>query len=415
MVIGQGFADRYLTNDEICGIVQQGLGSLDLDGKRVLVIIPDGTRTMPTPLMFGLFEKQLASRVAALDYLVALGTHPMMSDAQLSKLVGRPVENGQAGKSRIFNHHWENPANFLTLGVIPATEISEITGGLLAEEVPVQLNKMILDYDQIIICGPVFPHEVVGFSGGTKYFFPGIGGSEIINLTHWVGALMTNYRVIGSGYTPLRAIIDRAVSFIDRPTECFALVVTHEGVAGLYFGTPQEAWKSASALSAQKHIVYVKKPFRRVLSVMPKLYDDLWTGAKGMYKMEPAVADGGEVVIYAPHIDEVSYTHGKLIEEIGYHCRDYFLAQWEKFKGYPGGVLAHSTHVKGLGAYDAATGKETPRIQVTLATGIPRERCERINLGYLDPATIHPEEWAGREDEGILMVPRAGEMLYRVQ
>ena len=415
MVIGQGFADRYLTNDEICGIVQQGLGSLDLDGKRVLVIIPDGTRTMPTPLMFDLFEKQLASRVAALDYLVALGTHPMMSDAQLSKLVGRPVENGQAGKSRIFNHHWENPANFLTLGVIPATEISEITGGLLAEEVPVQLNKMILDYDQIIICGPVFPHEVVGFSGGTKYFFPGIGGSEIINLTHWVGALMTNYRVIGSGYTPVRAIIDRAVSFIDRPTACFALVVTHEGVAGLYFGTPQEAWKSASALSAQKHIVYVKKPFRRVLSVMPKLYDDLWTGAKGMYKMEPAVADGGEVVIYAPHIDEVSYTHGKLIEEIGYHCRDYFLAQWEKFKGYPGGVLAHSTHVKGLGAYDAATGKETPRIQVTLATGIPRERCERINLGYLDPATIHPEEWAGREDEGILMVPRAGEMLYRVQ
>ena len=353
--------------------------------------------------------------MAALDYLVALGTHPMMSDAQLSKLVGRPVENGQAGKSRIFNHHWENPANFLTLGVIPATEISEITGGLLAEEVPVQLNKMLLDYDQIIICGPVFPHEVVGFSGGTKYFFPGIGGSEIINLTHWVGALMTNYRVIGSGYTPVRAIIDRAVSFIDRPTECFALVVTHEGVAGLYFGTPQEAWKSASALSAQKHIVYVKKPFRRVLSVMPKLYDDLWTGAKGMYKMEPAVADGGEVVIYAPHIDEVSYTHGKLIEEIGYHCRDYFLAQWEKFKGYPGGVLAHSTHVKGLGAYDAATGKETPRIQVTLATGIPRERCERINLGYLDPATIHPEEWAGREDEGILMVPRAGEMLYRVQ
>ncbi|HUZ47140.1 MAG TPA: lactate racemase domain-containing protein [Terriglobia bacterium] len=415
MVIGQGFADRYLTNDEVCGIVQQGLGSLDLDGKRVLVIIPDGTRTMPTPLMVDLFEKQLASRVAALDYLVALGTHPMMSDAQLSKLVGRPVENGQAGNSHIFNHHWENPANFLTLGVIPASEISEITGGLLAEEVPVRLNKMILDYDQIIICGPVFPHEVVGFSGGTKYFFPGIGGSEIINLTHWVGALMTNYRVIGSGYTPVRAIIDRAVSFIDRPMACFALVVTHEGVAGLYFGSPQEAWKSASALSAQKHIVYVKKPFRRVLSVMPKLYDDLWTGAKGMYKMEPAVADGGEVVIYAPHIDEVSYTHGKVIEEIGYHCRDYFLAQWEKFKGYPGGVLAHSTHVKGLGAYDAATGKETPRIQVTLATGISRERCERINLGYLDPATIHPEEWAGREDEGILMVPRAGEMLYRVQ
>lgn len=415
MIIGEGYADRYLTNDEVCRIVQKGLGSLDLDGKRVLVIIPDGTRTMPGPLMFDLFEKQLASRAAALDYLVALGTHPMMSDEQLSKLVGRPVKDGQAGKSHIFNHHWEDPANFLTLGVIPASEVSQITGGLLAEEIPVRLNKMILDYDQLIICGPVFPHEVVGFSGGTKYFFPGIGGSEIINRTHWVGALMTNFRVIGSGYTPVRALIDRAVGFIDRPMACFALVVTHEGVAGVYFGTPQEAWKPASELSAQKHIVYVNKPFRRVLSVMPKLYDDLWTGAKGMYKMEPAVADGGEVVIYAPHITEVSYTHGKLIEEIGYHCRDYFLAQWDKFKSYPGGVLAHATHVKGLGTYDAATGKETPRIQVTLATGIPRERCERINLGYLDPATVHPEEWAGREDEGILMVPRAGEMLYRVQ
>jgi nickel-dependent lactate racemase len=415
MVTGQGFADRYLANDEVSRIVQEGLGSLDLGGKRVLIIIPDGTRTMPVSLMFDLFEKQLSPGVAILDYLVALGTHPLMSDAQLGKLVGRPVEKGQAGKSRIFNHHWEDPANFATLGVIPASETAEITGGLLAQEIPVRLNKKILDYDQIIICGPVFPHEVVGFSGGTKYFFPGIGGPEIINLTHWVGALMTNFRVIGSGYTRVRAIIDRAASFISRPVACFALVVTHEGVAGLYFGSPQEAWKSAAALSAQKHIIYVKKPFRRVLSVLPELYDDLWTGAKGMYKVEPVVAEGGEVVIYAPHINEVSYTYGKLIDAIGYHCRDYFLAQWDKFKGYPGGVLAHSTHVKGLGKYDASTGKETPRIQVTLATGISRERCQRINLQYLDPETVHPEEWKGREDEGILLASRAGETLYRVE
>jgi lactate racemase len=176
-----------------------------------------------------------------------------------------------------------------------------------------------------------------------------------------------------------------------------------------------EAWKLASALSAQKDIIYVDKPFLRVLSIMPTLYDDLWTGAKGMYKMEPAIADGGEVVILAPHISEISYTHGRLIDEIGYHCRDYFLAQWDKYKGYPGGVLAHSTHVKGLGQYDASTGKETPRIQVTLATGIPEERCRRVNLGYLDPTRLRRQDWEGREDEGILVVPRAGEMLYRVR
>jgi nickel-dependent lactate racemase len=415
VVIGKGFTERYLTNAEAREIVREGLGTLSVDGKRVLVIIPDGTRTMPMPLMFTLFDELLAPRVAALDYLVALGTHPPMTDAQLSKLVGRTVVDGRAGKCHIYNHAWEDPATFAHVGTIPAGEISQITGGLMSQDVPVKLNRLILDYDQLVICGPVFPHEVVGFSGGTKYLFPGIGGPEIINFTHWLGAVITNYAVIGSGYTPVRAVIDRGAAFIDRPMACFALVVTHEGLAGLYVGTPEEAWQAASALSAKKHIVYVDRPFRRVLSVMPELYDDLWTGAKGMYKMEPAVADGGEVVIYAPHITEVSYTHGKLIDEIGYHCRDYFLKQWERFKEYPGGVLAHSTHVKGLGAYDAATGIETPRISVTLATGIPRERCRRINLGYLDPKTVDLRAWRGREDEGVLVVPRAGEMLYRVK
>jgi nickel-dependent lactate racemase len=298
--------------------------------------------------------------------------------------------------------------------VIPAAEIGTITDGLLAQEVPVRLNKLICDYDQIIICGPVFPHETAGFSGGTKYFFPGIAGSEIIDLTHWLGALMTNFKIIGVGYTPVRAIIDRAAGLIDRPTACFALVVTHQGLAGMYFGSPHEAWESASALSARKHIIYVKKPFRRVLSIMPRLYDDIWTAGKGMHKMEPAVADGGEVVIFAPHITEISYTHGKLIEEIGYHCRDYFLAQWDKFKSYPGGILAHSSAVKGLGKYDAATHTETPRIRVTLATAIPEARCRHVNLGYLDPNSINREEWEGRESEGVLVVLRSGEMLYRV-
>jgi len=415
MVAGKGFADRYLTEEEVSRIVQEGLRSLSVDGKRVLTIIPDGTRTMPMPLMFRLLQEKLAGRVAALDFLVALGTHQPMSDEQLSRLVGQPVRDGVAGSIRIFNHRWDLPETFVTLGVITAAQIAEITGGLLVQEVPVRPNRLILDYDQILICGPVFPHEVVGFSGGNKYFFPGISGPEIINLTHWFGALVTNYKIIGAGYTPVRAVIDRAAGFIDRPVACFALVVTHQGVAGLYFGSAQEAWKAASALSAQKHIVHVAKPFRRVLSVMPRMYDDLWVAGKGMYKMEPAVADGGEVVIYAPHLNEVSYTHGKVIEEVGYHCRDYFVAQWDKFKGYPGGVLAHSTHVKGLGHYNAASGAETPRIQVTLATGISREHCRHINLGYLDPATVNPQDWEGQEEEGILVVPRAGEMLYRVK
>jgi lactate racemase len=415
MMIGQGFTEHYLTNDEIRAIVREALDSLHLAGKRVLILIPDGTRSMPMPLMFSLFEEMLGSRARALDYLVALGTHQPMSDSQLGKLIGQPVIRGRAGASRIFNHEWQDPANFVHIGTLPASEIARITDGLMAQDVPVRLNKLIFNYDQLIVCGPVFPHEVVGFSGGNKYFFPGIAGAEIINFTHWLGAVITNYKVIGAGYTPVRAVIDRAASFIDRPKACLALVVTHDGLAGIYFGTPEEAWQSAAKLSAQKHIVYVDRPFQRVLSVMPEMYDDLWTAAKGMYKMEPAVADGGEVVIYAPHISEVSHTHGRLIDEIGYHCRDYFMKQWDRFKDYPGGVLAHSTHVKGLGTYDPQTGLESPRIRVTLATGIPAERCALINLGYLDPKKVNLKEWENRESDGTLVVPRAGEMLYRVK
>jgi nickel-dependent lactate racemase len=415
MVIGKGSTDHYLTEAETGQIVAQALDSLNLEGKRVLIIIPDGTRTMPMPLMFNLFESLLGPRVKTMDYLVALGTHQPMSDAQLSRLVGRTVVNGQTGANHIFNHNWYDPANFVNIGTLLASQISEITGGLMAQDVPVRLNKLILSYDQVLICGPVFPHEVVGFSGGNKYFFPGIAGPEIINFTHWLGAVMTSYKIIGAGYTPVRAVIDHAAALIDRPAACFALVVTHDGIAGLYFGSPAEAWQSAAALSAQKHIIYVDKPFQRVLSIMPEIYDDLWTAAKGMYKLEPVVADGGELVIYAPHLTEVSYTHGELIDKIGYHCRDYFMKQWPRFKDFPGGVLAHSTHLKGLGEYDPLTGLESPRIRVTLATGIPEERCRRINLGYLDPATIKMEEWKNREAEGVLVVPRAGEMLYRLR
>ena len=148
---------------------------------------------------------------------------------------------------------------------------------------------------------------------------------------------------------------------------------------------------------------------------MPEMYEDIWTAAKGMYKLEPAVADGGEVIIYAPHITEISYTHGQQIEEIGYHVRDYFLKQWQRFQHYPGGVLAHSTHLRGIGSYDGDTGIESPRIQVTLATGISEDRCRKVNLGYLDPQSIRLDEWRGREAEGILIVPKAGEMLYRLK
>ncbi|HKJ68744.1 MAG TPA: lactate racemase domain-containing protein, partial [bacterium] len=289
-----------------------------------------------------------------------------------------------------------------------------LSGGLLSESVQVNVNKLIYAYDQVIICGPVFPHEVVGFSGGNKYFFPGISGPDVINFTHWLGALITSVEIIGKKDTPVRRVIDRAASMINVPTICFSLVVQDRGLAGLYIGPPEDSWHAAADLSAQIHIKYVDEPFRQVLSIVPEMYDDIWTAAKGMYKMEPVIADGGEVIIYAPHITEFSFTHGDVLEEVGYHTRDYFVKQWEKFKGYPWGNLAHSTHLRGLGTYDPEDDMETARIKVTLATGISRERCEHANLGYLDPEAIDISQWEGREDEGIKVVYKAGETLYRL-
>jgi len=403
-----------LTEQQIEAIVSEGLGRLALNNRRVLVIIPDATRTMPLPLFFRLITQQLLPRVRALDFLVALGTHPPLSDEALWQLVGLTAEERAARYPtvRLFNHAWKDPDALTTIGTIPAGEIEQISNGLLAQEVPVRLNKLIFDYDELLICGPVFPHEVVGFSGGNKYFFPGIAGADIIDFTHWLGALITSYTIIGTADTPVRRVIDRAASFIPRSRHALCSVVTHEGVAGLFIDTPEAAWRQAANLSAQVHVRYVERPYRQVLSVMPKMYDEIWVGAKGMYKLEPVVADGGELIIYAPHIKQLSVVHGAVIRQIGYHVRDYFVKQWDKYKHLPWGVLAHSTHLRGIGTYDE--GVERPRIQVTLATGISREECEQVNLGYRDPASIDPDEWAARNDPDLLVVPRAGEYLYRL-
>src|ERR1700730_8033905 len=391
-MFSKGSTNTVLTEEDARDLIARACDTLQVDHKRVLVIIPDGTRTAPIPLMFRLLYEQLGGRVAQFDYLIALGTHPPMSEEGISHLVGATAQEREKlyPNVRIFNHTCSNPRALRTIGIISRSEAATLRGGLLVDEVPVTLNGMIFAYDQLIICGPVFPHEVAGFSGGAKYLFPGIAGPDIINFTHWLGALVTSMHTIGIKDTPVRRVIHRAAEFVPCPLLCIALVLKGHDLHGLYVGSHVEAFNAAADLSAQLNIISVAHPFRRVLSMPSTIYDDLWTAAKAMYKTEPAIADGGEVIIYAPHISEISYTHGKLIDQVGYHVRDYFLKQWEHFKDVPGSILAHSTHVKGMGTYDIGSTVETPRIQVTLATSIPEERCRRVNLGYADYREIDP-------------------------
>jgi nickel-dependent lactate racemase len=412
-VIGRGHSVGVLSEAEVEAIVAEGLASLPIAGQRVLAIVPDGTRSIPLPLFFRAIMRQLRPQARAADVLVALGTHPPMSRQALLEHVGLTEETyaAQYADVKLINHAWNDPKALINLGTIPAGEIAEISGGLLRQEVPVRMNRLILDYDLLLICGPVFPHEVAGFSGGNKYFFPGIAGPDIIHLTHWLGALITSSVLLGIADTPVRRVMDRAASFIPRRRAAVCSVTVAGGVAGVFIGTPEAAFKSAAALSAERHIRWTDRTYAQVLSVLPRMYDEIWVGSKGMYKTEPVVADGGEVILYAPHIKEISVVHGAVIRQIGYHVLDYFVKQWDKFKDFPLGAVAHSTHVKGLGTYE--DGIERPRIQVTLATSIPADVCREVNLGYRDPASINPDDFANREDEGVLLVPHAGETLYR--
>ena len=404
-----------LSSQDVADLVAQACPAKEYRGKKVLLIVPDGTRTAPVGLVFQTLHRQIGEMTSAFDVLVALGTHQAMSETAICRRldITEDQRRDRYRGVRFFNHAWNDKRALKNIGAISAEEIRELSNGLFAMDVPVEVNRLLFEYDQVIIAGPVFPHEVVGFSGGNKYLFPGVAGPEVLNFFHWLGAVVTNPMIIGNKWTPVRKVVDRAGAMVQVPKLCLCMVVDSHGLAGLFAGTPEAAWDAASDLSRDLHILRKPHPFHTILSCAPAMYDELWTGGKCMYKLEPVLADGGELIIYAPHISEVCVAHGQVLLEVGYHCRDYFLKQWERFQRYPWGVLAHSTHVYGLGTYEG--GVEKPRARVTLATAIPPDMCRKLNLGYRDPAGIRPETFAGREEEGILLVPKAGEMLYQLE
>jgi len=416
--IGHGVLDGQLADEQAREIIAAAAGQIAPDGKSVLVILPDRTRTCPLGMITRALQAEVGARAKRLDFLIALGTHPPLDDAQIDRLL--EVEPGRRGEVfpgvNVYNHDWADPDALASLGTLTREQVAGMIDPALARfarDIDVTINRRIFDYDLALVAGPVFPHEVVGFSGGAKYFFPGICGEELLNFFHWLGALITCPKIIGTKYTPVRELLHVAAGMIPVETAALTMVVRGHDLAGLYFGSVEDAWSAAVDLSDQTHITYLDRPFASVLSRAPEMYDELWTGAKCMYKLEPVVADGGELIIYAPHIREISVTHGAIIREIGYHCLPYFLAQWDRFKDYPWGVLAHSTHVRGIGAYE--DGVEKPRVSVTLATGIPEDVCRQVSLGYRDPASIDVDDWRGREDEGRLYMPKAGEMLYKLK
>ena len=401
-----------MTPDQIDTLLCTKLPPLLNGAKRVLLIVPDTTRTAPVGDLVQRLVPMIRDTGAHVDIIVALGTHLPMSRPALLKHLGF-TEASHArhfADVRLMNHQWDNPEALTRVGVIDEARISELTGGLMAEAVDLTINRVIYDYDRLLILGPVFPHEIAGFSGGSKYLFPGISGPDIIDCFHWLGAVITNLRIIGTADNPVREVLDEAAAQIPIPVGAVSIVTQGTEVAHMAVGELKPSWREAVRVASELHVVRKSRRFSRVLSCAPTMYEDLWTGGKCMYKCEAVVEDGGELIIYAPHVDSLSVVHGHVLQRIGYHMRDYFLADMARFADVPRSIMSVAALLKGAGTYE--NGVEHARIRVSVASRIPESVCEQVGLGFRDPNGIDLEDWRDLEMEGVLLVEKAGETLY---
>lgn len=412
-------AARVLGPVELRGIVRDAVRAIPA-GARVLAVIPDKTRDDNTDLLFPMLAQELAARRAAqLDALVAQGTHPPMTEAEKAAKIGAgPGDIPLLG--RVFDHHWDRPSELMTLGTISADEIGRLTNGLMRQDVPVQLNKLLApgNYDFIVVAGAVVPHEVAGFAGGAKYFFPGVAGPELTHLTHWLGALATIERVIGRVETPTRHVIEAAADRVTSPVVAFTSVSTRTPAGlhthALFTGGLRETVRQAAAVSSQVHIRYVDRRYRRVVAILDEHYDEMWVGGKASYKLGAIIEDGGELVVYAPHLKGISTTHGAMIEKYGYAPLETVREMVEGSDELRANlcVAAHLAHVSYAGRI-GPDGRVEPRYRITLASAIPEDVCRRVKLGFADCGSIDLD--AARRDPDTLVVDHAGRDLYLVE
>jgi len=394
--------------------IEQALGVIER-GERVLAVIPDKTRDDNTHQLFPIAAEFLTKRgVASFDALVAQGTHPPMSAAQKFSKIGNTDFRGS-----LFDHRWDDPDELITLGELSAEMVHKLTDGLIDHAVPVSINKLLAPgiYDTVLVFGATVPHEVAGFAGGAKYFFPGVAGPELTHTTHWLGALAGIENIIGRVETPTRRLIEAAADLIPARIISLNTVVSRNNgelvTYALFAGDIKEAFRRAAEVSRQVHIHYTGRKYKRVVALLDPHYDELWVGGKASYKLGAIIEEGGELIIYAPHLTKLSETHGALIEKYGYapleSVRDMLGVSQELRENLC--IAAHLAHVAYAGRLDQ-NGTVVPRYRITMASGLDEETCRRVNLGYLNYRTFDYEGM--RSDPDTLIVSDAGRDLYQV-
>ncbi|HEV2378843.1 MAG TPA: lactate racemase domain-containing protein [Terriglobia bacterium] len=417
-VIGAGAPDRDFSPAELRGIVENALTGI-APGARVLAIVPDKTRDDNTDLLFPFAAEALAGRkVSQFDALVAQGTHAPMTEEEKRVKLGVRDPAAAPGLGSIFDHRWADPEQLVPIGELARDRVREMTGSLIDQAVRLTVNRLLAPggYDTVLIFGATVPHEVAGFAGGAKYFFPGVAGPELTHLTHWLGALLNIENVIGRIETPSRRLIEAAAEFIPARVISLNSVVSRGRdhrlhTRALFAGDVREAFRRAAMVSQQVHIKYTGRKFQRVVALLDEVYDELWVGGKASYKLGPIMEGGGELIIYAPHLRSVSAVHGSLIERYGYAPVEIvrqLVAQSPDLQANLC-VAAHLAHVSFASRRDQY-GQLVPRYQITLASGIDEETCRRINLGYMDPLSFRRQDY--ESDPDTLVVEQAGRDLY---
>jgi lactate racemase len=420
-VTGKGAPEADMSPDELYEIVREALSTV-AENSRVLAIIPDKTRDDNTDLLFPFAARILAGKnIAKLDALVAQGTHSPMTEAEkLAKIgAGSLAEIPLLGQ--IFNHEWNRPEKLVSLGELPAEKVGELTGGLFHEPIPLTINHLLApgNYDYVLIFGATVPHEVAGFAGGAKYFFPGVSGAELTHKTHWLAALASIEKIIGRVETPTRHLIEAAADFVPAEVISLTSVVSRNAADqlqthALFAGDFRIALRRAAEVSRKVHIKYTGRKYRRVVALLDEHYEELWLGGKASYRLGGIIEEGGELVIFAPHLRCISETHGADIEKFGGY------APLEKIKELvaASGELQSNLCVAAHLAHVAFAGRTNPnahemRYKITLASQVSEENCRRVNLGFLDYQEFRLSDYDHAAD--TLVVERAGRDLYLVE
>ena len=317
-----------LSNEEIAKLLEEALADWEKNKgavKNALIIPPDFTRFHSNAgFITQVFYRLLTAKGANVDILPALGTHVPVSETQWKTMFG------DIPYDKMLVHNWRT--DVVKLGEVPAEEIVKITEGLWKESVDVEVNRRLMDekYDLIVSPGQVVPHEVIGMANHAKNIFVGIGGADMINKSHMIGAVCGMEKAMGRDNTPVRRIFDYAFEHYvaKRPILWVLTVNTAPGGKihshGLFIGEGRNCLTEAVKLAQQKNIDYVEHGLKKcVVYLDGSEFKTTWLGNKAVYRTRMAMADGGELIVLAPEVHKFGEddTNDALIRKYGYKGR----------------------------------------------------------------------------------------------